>query len=107
MTRVVVDASALGEFLLGTNRAESVVEALARADGDAHIPALCDVEVSAVLRRALRSDRLTVERATDAIIDLVDLPLIRHGHVALLGRILQLRDNFTSYVASSASDKAT
>ena len=39
-------------------------------------------------------------RAADALEDYLDLPLIRHGHQALLGRILQLRSNFSAYDAA-------
>ena len=100
MRILVVDASALGEYLLGTEQATAVEEALRRPDSDLHAPALCDVEVTAILRRALRGGLLSAGRATDAVIDLVDLPLTRHGHLALLGRILALRDNFSAYDAA-------
>lgn len=100
MKTVVVDASALGEYLLGTSVATFIEETLCRSDTDIHTPALCDVEVAAILRRALRNGHLTTDRAADAIIDLVDLPLTRHGHLTLLGRILRLRDNFSAYDAT-------
>jgi predicted nucleic acid-binding protein len=97
---LVVDASALGEYLLGTLQAALVEKILTHPDADLHTPALCDVEVAAILRRGLRSGTLTTDRAADAVIDLVDLPLTRHGHLTLLGRILRLRDNFSAYDAS-------
>ena len=65
-----------------------------------HVPELCDVEVAAILRKRLLAGELTLDRAADAVIDLVDLPLTRHGHLASVGRILQLRDNFSSYDAT-------
>lgn len=100
MTRVVVDASALADYLLGTAAGPAVIHAVVNHDADLHAPALCDVEVAAILRRAMRADVLSVERAADAVIDLVDLPLTRYGHTALLGRMLQLRENFTAYDAA-------
>ncbi|HLB78377.1 MAG TPA: type II toxin-antitoxin system VapC family toxin, partial [Candidatus Dormibacteraeota bacterium] len=36
----------------------------------------------------------------DALEDYLDLPLIRHGHQALLGRMLKLRSNFSAYDAA-------
>jgi predicted nucleic acid-binding protein len=39
-------------------------------------------------------------RAADAIEDYLDLPLFRHGHQALLGRVLELRSNFSAYDAT-------
>ncbi len=98
MTPLVVDASALAEYLLGTARAGAVQGAIARAD--AHTPTLCDVEIVAILRRAVRGGRLNLERAAEVVIDLVDLPLTRHAHLALIGRMLQLRENFTAYDAT-------
>ena len=67
---------------------------------DLHTPALCDVEVAAALRRGLLTRRLTATRAADALEDYLDLPLVRHGHQALLGRVLQLRSNFSAYHAA-------
>ena len=97
---LVVDASALGDYLLGTAQARFVTEALVRHEADLHVPELCDVEVAAILRKRLLAGELTLDRAADAVIDLVDLPLTRHGHLASVGRILQLRDNFSSYDAT-------
>lgn len=55
---------------------------------DLRVPALCDVEVTAGLRRALLHDFLSVERANQAIAHYMDLPLTRHGHQGLLPRML-------------------
>lgn len=65
-----------------------------------HVPALCDCEVTAVLRRALLGRRLGAERAYDALEDYLELPLARHGHTYLLGRMLGLRHSFSSYDAT-------
>ncbi len=70
---------------------------LQAGDTDLHTPALCDVEVAAALRRGLLAGQLTATRATDALEDYLDLPLVRHGHQTLLGRVLQLRSNFSAY----------
>lgn len=66
---------------------------------DLHVPALCDVEVAAGLRRAVLQRALSVQRAMLALEDYRDLPLTRHGHLALLPRILQLRANLSAYDA--------
>jgi predicted nucleic acid-binding protein len=58
------------------------------------------VEVASSLRRLLLRGTLTEERAKEALMDYVDLPLTRHGHQSLLGRILRLRDNFSAYDAT-------
>ncbi len=95
----MVDASALAEYLLRTPRGERFEARLFASDADLHIPALCDVEVAAVLRRYLLAGRLSAHRAAEALKDYLDLPLTRHGHQLLLSRILALRDNFSPYDA--------
>jgi predicted nucleic acid-binding protein len=72
---------------------------LRQADADLRVPALCDVEVVAGLRRALFRDLVSVERAELALRQYLLLPLTRHGHQALLPRILELRSNFSAYDA--------
>jgi predicted nucleic acid-binding protein len=58
------------------------------------------VEVASSLRRLLLRGTLTEERAKEALMDYVDLPMTRHAHQSLLGRILRLRDNFSAYDAT-------
>jgi predicted nucleic acid-binding protein len=100
LTALVVDASALAEYLLSTERGRVVEEAMIDSGVEVHAPALCDVEVLSILRRAILGKRLAADRAADAIIDLLDLPLTRHGHLTLLGRMLRLRENFSAYDAA-------
>ncbi len=69
------------------------------ADVDLRVPSLCDVEVAAGLRRALLRGLLPPERAQLALDHYLLLPLTRHGHQALLGRVLGLRSNFSAYDA--------
>jgi predicted nucleic acid-binding protein len=60
---------------------------------------LCDVEVVAGLRRALLRGLVSAERAELALQHYLLLPLTRHGHQALLPRMLELRSNFSAYDA--------
>jgi predicted nucleic acid-binding protein len=85
---------------LQTEGSRQIAGILEAADTDFHTPALCDVEVAAALRRGLLSRKLTGRRAADAIEDYLDLPLFRHGHQALLGRVLQLGSKFSAYDAA-------
>jgi predicted nucleic acid-binding protein len=72
-----------------------------RADAvDLHVPALCDVEVVAGLRRTVVRRAVSGERAAEAVQDYLDLPISRHGHSQLLTRILELRQNFSAYDAT-------
>jgi predicted nucleic acid-binding protein len=66
---------------------------------DLRVPALCDVEIAAGLRRALLGALVPPERAQLALDHYLLLPLTRHGHQALLGRVLGLRSNFSAYDA--------
>ena len=99
LRQVVADASAIVEYLLGTDRARSIEVIVEDPDVDVHGPFLCDVEVASALRRALRDGRMQTRRVGEALEDYLDLPLIRHGHTDLLARALDLRENFTSYDA--------
>ncbi len=100
MKRIVLDASALIEYLLRTRSSASVQKAVEAKVTDLHIPALCDVEVCSGLRSGLLRSKLGQERAEEAVTDYLDLPLVRHGHMFLISRILQLRDNFSAYGAT-------
>ncbi|MGZ4242569.1 MAG: type II toxin-antitoxin system VapC family toxin [Actinomycetota bacterium] len=100
MIAVVADASALLELVLGGDRSRPFDDVIGSPETDLHVPALCDIEVAAGLRRALGSRQISVGRASEALVDFCDLPLTRHGHQTLLPRILELRDNFTAYDAA-------
>ena len=96
---IVVDASALLEFLLQTPLGTRVEARLLRNGDDFHSPHLVDVEVTQALRRLVRSGEVSPDRAAEAIADLLDLDLHRHAHLDLLARAWKLRENVTAYDA--------
>ena len=96
---IVVDASALVEFLLQTPLGVRVEARLFRDGDELHAPHLLDVEVVQVLRRLVRTGEVSPTRAGEAIADLTDLDLHRHAHLDLLGRAWKLRDNIGAYDA--------
>ena len=96
---IVVDASALLEFLLQTPLGGRVEARLFRNQDDFHVPHLADVEVTQGLRRLVRAGEVPPDRAADAIADLADLDLHRHSHLDLLTRAWKLRANITAYDA--------
>ena len=96
---IVVDASALLEFLLQTPTGRRVEEHLFRDDDERHAPHLVDDEILQGLRCLIRTREVSPGRADGAIADLIDLRLHRHPHVDLLGRAWKLRDNVTAYDA--------
>lgn len=63
------------------------------------MPALCDIEVAAGLRRAILRDLLSAERANLALEHYLLMPFSRHDHRGLLPRVLELRSNFSAYDA--------
>ena len=96
---IVVDASALLEFLLQTSLGARVEARLFRDGDELHAPHLLDVEVVQGLRRLVRTGEVAPGRADEAIADLIDLDLHRHAHVDLLARAWKLRDNVSAYDA--------
>ena len=96
---IVVDASALLEFLLQTSLGARVEARLFRDQDELHAPHLLDVEAVQGLRRLVRTGEVASARAAEAIADLTDLDLHRHAHVDLMARAWKLRDNISAYDA--------
>lgn len=96
---IVVDASALLEFLLQTPLGTRVEARLFRDGDEFHSPHLVDVEVTQGLRRLVRAGEVTADRAAEAIADLADFDLHRHAHLDLVTRAWKLRENVTAYDA--------
>lgn len=96
---IVIDASALLEFLLQTPLGRRVESRLFRDQDELHAPHLVDVEVVQGLRRLVRTGEVSAGRADEAIADLADLDLHRHAHLDLLSRAWTLRDNISAYDA--------
>ena len=96
---IVVDASAVLEFLLQTPIGGRVEARLFRSDVEFHAPHLIDVEVTQGLRRLVRTGDVSADRAAEAIEDLRDLDLHRHPHLDLVDRAWMLRENVTAYDA--------
>lgn len=96
---IVLDASAVVEWLLRLPRAGQVEHRLSRLDESMHAPHLIDVEVAQVVRRLTAGGAVRADRGRQALQDLADLGLERHPHDVLLSRVWQLRENLTAYDA--------
>ena len=96
---IVVDASALLEFLLQTPLGTRVETRLFNSHDTFHAPHLLDVEVTQALRRLVRARDIRADRAQEALHDFIDLDIRRHPHTHLLDRAWELRDNVTAYDA--------
>jgi predicted nucleic acid-binding protein len=98
--RVVVDASAVVEYLLQSKRGAEVQATVENPAVELHAPALCDIELASALRALLAANRLALARAREVVEDYADLCVERHGHLDLLERILTLRNNMSAYDAT-------
>jgi predicted nucleic acid-binding protein len=96
---IVVDASAMLEFLLQTPLGTRVETRLFHNRDTFHAPHLLDVEVTQALRSLVRAGDVGADRAQEALHDLTDLDLRRHPHTHFLGRAWELRENVTAYDA--------
>jgi predicted nucleic acid-binding protein len=99
---IVVDASVLAPALVDDARDGDRLRE--RLRGERLVaPALIDLEVLSMLRRAARRGGLDERRAGQALVDLAALPLRRAPHLALLARIWELRESLSvcdaAYVA--------
>ena len=99
MRILVVDASALVEFLFRVPESAFYDSLLTGPDTDLHVPDLSDLEVLSVLRRLVRTEGTSISRAKQALRHYLDLPVTRHGHRAFLQRCFELRDVLTAYDA--------
>lgn len=90
----------MAEYVLRTKRGEAPRVVVESRQSDLHAPSLCDIELTAVLRRAVLAGKLQVDRARAAVRDYLDLRLVRHGHRRLLPQILELSENFSAYDAA-------
>jgi predicted nucleic acid-binding protein len=86
--------------LIGTFSGRLLARRLIDHEYVAHIPHLAIIETTSVLRGLVRASKLSESRADGALVDLVELPFIRHAHEPLLKRIWQLRTNLTAYDAA-------
>ena len=97
MSRYVIDASAAAEYLLRTPvglRLQEIVEGAFLI-----APALLDVEVLSVLRRAVLHKGLAEARAGLALEDLSTWPIDRVPHTSLIGEAWRYRHNVSAYDA--------
>jgi predicted nucleic acid-binding protein len=95
---LVVDASVLATAL-GDDGPDGD-RARARLLGEELVaPELVDLEVASVWRKQHAAGALDTRRAQLALADLIDLPMQRATHQALLQRCWELRDNLTVYDA--------
>ena len=97
---IVLDASAAVDWLLQTSSGQNIEKRIYSRNETLHAPHLLDLEVTQVLRRLALQGIVSVNRAGQAVHDLLDLRITRYPHVVLGPRIWQLRHNFSAYDAA-------
>jgi predicted nucleic acid-binding protein len=97
---IVLDASVVVELLTNGILADSIRNELARRDESFIVPHLIDVEVMSALRRLVAGQRIDSHRTGQFLAGLAALPAERYSHTPLIGRIWELRHNFTAYDAT-------
>jgi predicted nucleic acid-binding protein len=96
---IVLDASAVIEWLLQTPVGAKVDRRIFSRPISLHAPHLLDLEVAQVLRRYVRDKVLSAQRGREALEDLKGLALNRYPHDFLIPRVWQLRASLTAYDA--------
>ena len=97
---IVVDGSFVVEMLTNTVLAESLRANLFGSGDSVAVPHLLDIEVVSALRRLVVHGKIAPDRAGELLSELVELPMQRLPHTALVARIWELRHNFTAYDAT-------
>ena len=97
---IVLDASTVTELLVGGPFADEIRQDLAERGDELAAPHLLDIEVMSALRGLALVQRIDSHRVAELLANLAVLPAKRYEHTPLLGRIWELRHNFTAYDAA-------
>ncbi len=97
---IVVDASVLVNAIGDDGPAGQLARTEIRAAGSLSAPDLIDVEVVNVLRKLWLKKALTARRFSNAVDDLLDLPMDRYPALPFVRRAYELRSNVTAYDAT-------
>lgn len=97
---IVLDASVVVELLTNRELGEAIRRALAESHDSFIVPHLLDIEVTSALRKLIAGQRIDSHYTAQLLSQLAELPAERYAHTPLLGRIWELRHNFTAYDAA-------
>jgi predicted nucleic acid-binding protein len=97
---IVIDASAVLELLLRTDKGIKVQERALVSRESLHAPHLIDIEVTQTLRRLVHLKEISAARGKQALEDHVALNIKRAEHREFLERVWALRDSVTAYDAA-------
>jgi predicted nucleic acid-binding protein len=91
---VVIDASALVDLVVQSERTPAVAQAVGATNMVA--PDVVNPEVLSILRRLERTGTLTARRAVQAVADLLDAPVRRFSTLPLLAEAWTLQANVSA-----------
>jgi predicted nucleic acid-binding protein len=97
---IVIDASAVLELVLRTDRGKKVESRALLSEESLHAPHLLDVEVTQALRRLVQLKEITAVRAKQALDDHAAVHIRRANHKDMLERVWELRHCVTAYDAT-------
>jgi predicted nucleic acid-binding protein len=97
---IVLDASVVVELLTNGPLADDIRAEFAGSDQPFIVPHLIDVEVVSAIRRLAAGQRIALPQYQHFLAALAALPAERYSHLALIGRMWELRHNFTAYDAA-------
>lgn len=97
---IVLDASVVVELLTNGILAAAIRNKLAECDESFIVPHLIDIEVMSAIRRLTAGERIDAHRSGQFLAGLTALPAERYSHTPLIGRVWELRHNFTAYDAT-------
>jgi predicted nucleic acid-binding protein len=97
---IVIDASAVLELLLRTDKGIKVQARALVSKESLHAPHLIDSEVTQTLRRLVHLKEITAARGKQALEDHITLNIKRAEHREFLERVWVLRDSVTAYDAA-------
>jgi predicted nucleic acid-binding protein len=95
---LVVDASAVVEFVLGSTQGRNAAIVMA-AHTTLHAPALITAEALSALGALERRADISPARSAEAVSDLLSVPIRRYPTEPLAGRIWSMRHTVTVYDA--------
>ena len=96
---IVLDASVVVELFTDGPLAGKVLEYMVNAEESFIAPHLLDVEVVNAIRGLESGHRLDTLDVKRLLSTFAELPAERYAHTPLLGRVWELRHNFTAYDA--------
>jgi len=97
---IVIDASAVLELLLRTDKGIKVQERALVSTESLHAPHLIDIEVTQTQRRLVHLKEISAARGKQALEDHVALNIKRAEHREFLDRVWAVRDSVTAYDAA-------